>query len=989
MRWSCWVGGLVWALVGLSASASEPAEPADELTFERRRWTLADGAPGQSFDIQQTEDGLMWFASPAGVYSFDGIKFRQEKQIYGHKLLSINTASIHAHDNGSVAVGYTFGGISIMSRRGVQHYVAGTDFPLGSTKSINVDADGTWYAGTTTSVVRLQNDKWVPVARTALPGMLDYMRFDADGALWAFTADEIYVLPKGAKDFRFVMKYQGRGAANFFQRRMHIKLADGSFVGMLADGRSVPLKLENAQAYRSIMNGPNGTVVALRANGLARMAQRDDDTWYETEYYPPVYGAGGVGVSLINDREGNLWRTTLEGVEKYRLHRFHWVRKSDHSWLAQAGMGDELWMGGYNNPLLRVSPDGASRPTSMKAPSALLRMAPDHVWVGTMGGVWEFSIGGERFWELPAQVGKAFEVQALAQDADGKLLVSVVRHGLWSLEQGRWRQDQRLQGLKDPTPISMLRDSTGQVWLGLTNNRLGRLTSQALVLLPAASRLAIGNVRVLTDVGGHLLVGGDAGVAWVHGNQVRNMRFHQADLIQQVSGIVQDRLGQLWIHGSNGLVLVAPKALQAFWDAPDTPLVSELFNFEDGVNGIAAPLRPLPSLSVDSRGRVYYATMSQVGWIDPANIRRNPRAPDVLIQNLRVGQDDFRPTAGLQLPQYTTAIDLSFTATSLSVPERVRLKYRLDGVDPDWREVTGERSAHYTNLRPGPYHFQVIAANEDGVWNLQGAALRFAIQPAFWQTTWFQLLCTVLLILGVGLLYRWRIAIVRLRALALAEARAGARLEATLQERGRIARSLHDNLLQAAQTLILRFHTLNERMPQEPDLQSKLDKVLDYAEQLVASTRDEVVALRRMPTCDELFAELQAAVSATAAGAEVAMTFVTSGEVRPLQDDAAGEIAYVLREAVCNSARHARASRIDVALHYGALALEGAVLDDGVGLGQQPAAAGHWGIIGMRERIQRLGGAIDIGPGAQGGVSVRFSIPAALAYGPGGGHATS
>lgn len=985
------MGTLVWALVSLTAWA---AEPADDLSFERRRWTLVDGAPGQAMGIQQTPDGLIWFSSPTGLYSFDGVKFKQQSQIYGHKLLSINTTIMYVHNNGSVAVGYSFGGLSIISPHGARDYVAGVDFPLGSTRTISVDADGNWYAGTTTSMVRLKDGKWSAVGRVAIPGMLDSTWFDKDGALWALTGDEIYVLPKGADDFRFVMKYSGRGTSNLFRKRMHVKLPDGSFVVLTADGKSEPVKLDNAKVYQSIVGGPNGTVVATRGEGFSRLLQRSDGSWYESEFYPPVtgYGAGagsgGVGVSMYRDREENFWQATLEGVEKFRLHRFHRVKRDDLIWLVQPGLGDEMWMGGYNEPMLRVSPDGSSQPTRMKAATAILRAAADQAWVAVPGGVWEFHAGAERFWPYPVQVDKAFDVQALALDTDGKLLVSIARHGLWTLHQGGWRQDQRLQGLKDPTPISMLRDSRGQVWLGLTNNRLGRLTPQALTLLPAG-QVQVGNVLAMADVGGRVLVGGENGVTWIDGSHARALRFERDGLVQQVSGLVRDHLGQLWIHCNRGLVMVASTALQAFWRAPEAPLATELFNFEDGVSGVASAVRPLPTLSVDSRGRVYYATVSQAGWIDPAAIRRNPRPPDVLIQNLRAGQDDLRPTNGMLLPEYTTAIDLSFTATSLAVPERVRLKYRLEGVDAGWREVTGERSAHYTNLRPGPYHFQVIAANEDGVWNLRGAELRFAIQPAFWQTTWFQLLCTLMVMLGVGLLYRWRIAVVKRRALALAEARAGARLEATLQERGRIARSLHDNLLQAAQTLILRFHTLNERMPQEPDLQSKLDKVLDYAEQLVASTRDEVVALRRMPSCEELFAELKAAVVATAAGAEVATSFVATGEVRPLQDDAAGEIAYVLREAVCNSARHAQASRIAVALHFGALALEGAVIDDGVGLGQQPAAAGHWGIIGMRERIHRLGGALDIGPGAQGGVSVRFSIPAARAYRPAGGHATS
>ncbi|MRW83347.1 hypothetical protein GJ698_04500 [Pseudoduganella sp. FT26W] len=992
MRYSRFALALVWWLVSLSALA---ADPADDLSFERRRWTLADGAPGQAFDIQQTADGLMWFTSPTGLYSFDGVKFKQENEVYGNKILSTNTASMRAQPDGSLAVGYGFGGISIMTPTGARHYVAGTDFPLGSTRAITADADGNWYAGTTSGIVRLQQDKWIAVGRTVLPGMVERIRFDAEGTLWALTGDEIYALRKGAQDFSFVMKYGGLGTANFYNRWLHVKLPDGSFARVTADGRQEPLNIENAQAYRSIVNGPNGTMAAMRDEGVARLAQRANGAWYETEFYPPVYGSsagsggGGLGISLLRDREGNFWRTTLEGVEKFRLHRFHQIKKQDFSWLVQRGLGDEMWMGGYKEPMQRVSPDGASRPTGIKRPTALLRVAADHVWVGVQGGVWEFAAGGEHFWEFPAQIGKPFDVQALALDGDGKLLVSVTRHGLWSLEQGVWRQDPRLQGLKDPTPVSMQRDSRGQLWLGLTNNRLGRLTPQTLALLPDSSQLQIGNILAMIDLGGRLLIGGDLGVAWIDGDRAHAMKFQRGAMVQQVTGLVADHLGQLWIHSNAGLLVLAPKELEKFWRAPEQPLVTELFNFEDGVSGTAIPIRPLPSLSIDSRGRVYYATMSQAGWIDPANIRRNPRAPNVIIQGLNAGQGEVRPVNGMQLPEHTTAIDLAFTATALGIPERATLKYRLDGVDADWQEVKRERSAHYTNLRPGQYRFHVIAANEDGVWNLQGAELRFEIKPAFWETAWFQLLCTVLVMLVAALLYQWRIAVVRQRALTLAEARTSARIEATLQERSRIARSLHDNLLQAAQALILHFHTLHNRMPQEPELKSKLDKVLDYAEQLVESTRDEVVALRRSPTCEELYAELKESLAATAPGAEAALTFDTTGPARPLQDDAAGEIAYVLREAVWNSARHAQASRIAVALRFGDQALEGSVVDDGVGLGEPAHAGRHWGLIGMRERIQRLGGAIDIGPGAQGGVSVRFSIPAALAYRTAASPATS
>lgn len=474
------------------------------------------------------------------------------------------------------------------------------------------------------------------------------------------------------------------------------------------------------------------------------------------------------------------------------------------------------------------------------------------------------------------------------------------------------------------------------------------------------------------------------GVAWIDGERVHEMKFARRGKVLRVTGLVLDGLGQLWLHCNDGLLVVPARQLENFWRSPGQPLATELFDFEDGVSGTAAPVRPLPSLSIANGGRVYYASTSQVGWIDPANIRRNGRAPDVIIESLSTAEGEFRPVDGMRLPGHPTAIDLAFTATALSIPERVSLKYKLDGVDADWQDVQRDRSAHYTNLAPGRYRFQVIAANEDGMWNERGAQLEFIIAPAFWQTVWFRMSSVLALLLAGAAVYRWRIAAVQRRADQVADERAQVRIEATLQERGRIARSLHDNLLQAVQALILRFHMLQTRMPQEPELQARLDKVLDYAQELVDSTRDEVVALRREPPCEELFAELHKSLANVTPGAEALLSCRAEGEPRLLQDDVAGEVLYVLREAVWNCARHAQASRIAVTLSFGEQALEGAVIDNGVGIDIDAAVAkqGHWGIAGMRERVQRLGGEIGIGAALSGpgGTTVRFSIPAARAY---------
>jgi signal transduction histidine kinase/ligand-binding sensor domain-containing protein len=956
------------------------------LSFEHRRWTLADGAPGQTFDLAQTTDGLMWFASPTGLYSFDGVKFQHHAAVYGQPLLSPNTIAVHPLPQRGLAVGYAFGGVSLFTPQGATHFAAGPDFPLGSARSIAADADGAVYACTPNALVVLKNGKWLPVGHADWTGKgLQRIDFDGAGGLWLRTREALYVRRPGTQELVFVSKTIGQMAGGTVRQAMQLKLPNGEFVLLNADGTRTPFKLEKSALFEKLVTGPNGALAATRDDGIARLAQRPDGGWYEAEFYPPSDGSGkgGMGLAYITDREGNLWETTYEGVNKIRLHRFHQLKKHDIWWVAQPGLGNEMWVGGDRYPMLRLQPDGVRHTVALTSPTALLRLAPDHVWVASREGMTEFVGGATRRWGIPGEPSGDFQAQAMATDADGTLLVSVRRQGLWRFERNGWRQDMRLRDQSDPTPISMLRDSHGQTWVGLTANRVGRLTADGVQLLPPGANLRIGNTLSMLDAGGRLLIGGDMGVAWIEDGKVQQMTFRQRGPVLRVTGLVVDGLGQLWIHCNDGLLLVSAAELARFWRAPAQPVSTEFFNFEDGISGTAAAIRPLPSLSVDPAGKVFYATSSQVGWIDPAHIRRNARAPDVLIQSVRTAAGELRAIDGMQLPGHPTAVELTFTATALSVPERVRLKYRLEGVDTDWRDVQRERSAQYINLGPGTYRFQVIAANEDGVWNLQGAALRFEIVPQFWQTTWFRALCVLLVILLGALVYRWRIAVVRRRAELAADERSQARLDATLQERTRIARSLHDNLLQAVQALIIRFHSVQTRMPQEPQLQEHLDQVLSYAEELVGSTRDEVEALRRDPSCEELFARLHQALAGAMPGAEALLTCSTVGQPRLLRDPVAGELLYVLREAVWNSARHAQASGIKVTLHFDDQALTGEVTDDGIGISAAHAtagAAGHWGIVGMRERIERLGGTLSIGAATPRGVTLRFTLPARQAY---------
>ncbi|NYE63411.1 signal transduction histidine kinase/ligand-binding sensor domain-containing protein [Duganella sp. 1224] len=978
--------GLFRLLLGLLCCAvmawAHGAPAADERSYEHRRWGRAEGAPQLAFAAAQTSDGMLWFGTSDGLYSFDGLRFRLVSAVWGHPLKASNIASLLATPQG-LMVGYRYGGLSLFTPGAATHYHAGRDFPLGSTVSIVARRDGAVYAATSTTIVRLDGGRWQALAHAPLPRRpLTQIDFDDDDTLWLTMWQDVYALAPGARQFHRVAGSSQNGISKV-HGRIHAVQPDGGYLALAAGAPARRLALDQPAQYTDILiGGPEHSLWASRSDGIVRLGRRADGTLDPVERFGPGRGVNGSVISHLIDREGNLWLATLDGVERFRRHRLRQFDPGPErhrlNWLAQPGLGQELWYGALGAALVRQLPDGRRLATAVRSPTALYRVSPEHVWVGEQSGtLWEFHGTRTRRWAPPASL-RRFPIQAIAAGPDGGLLVAVSRNGLWHVRDGVWTPDASNSTLADPTPISMLADEAGQTWLGYTNNRLGRLTAAGVRLLPATAGIELGNVTSLFAYRGRLLIGGDLGVAWMDGATARPLLAAGDERLRGISGIAADRQGDLWLHTSAGLAHLSAQALGQFWRAPQQPVAWEVFNHEDGLRGTSSKVRPLPSLALDGDGRLYYATMEGIGWLDPAHIRRNPVAPQVILESVAAGGRYYPPQAGLPLPPRTTALDIRFTAAALSIPARARLRYQLDGVDAGWREATQDRAAHYTNLTPGQYRFHVMAANEDGVWS-PPVTLTFAIAPTPWQTAWFKALCAAALLLVLYLLYRWRMAAVARQA-AL---RASIRMEGTVNERIRIARSLHDNLLQGVQALIMRCQAVLAGLPPHSDSHRLLDGTLDYAEQLLDETRDEVMALRREQHGQQLLAQLRQTLLASLPDSGSQLRFATAGAARTVRAGVAGEILYVLREAVLNSARHARATTITVSLHFGQDALLCEVGDDGQGIDAATATAGqagHWGIVGMRERVAAIGGELAIGNGASGGTVVRLRVPAALAY---------
>jgi signal transduction histidine kinase len=376
-------------------------------------------------------------------------------------------------------------------------------------------------------------------------------------------------------------------------------------------------------------------------------------------------------------------------------------------------------------------------------------------------------------------------------------------------------------------------------------------------------------------------------------------------------------------------------------------------------------------------GKLWFSVLGGVAMIDPTHLAENDIPPPVFIRSLTADGKNYPIGGDLVLPKSTRAITLDYTALSLTLSERNHFRYQLVGFDTGWQDVGARRQAFYTNLAPGSYTFKVIASNNDGVWNETGTAVTFTVPPTFFQSIWFKLL----LIAGTAFLV-WALYALRLKQ-ATAEIRA--RLGERLQERERIARELHDTLLQDFQAVILRFQIAAKRIAKEDPNRTVLEEGLDYADKVLAEGRNYIRDIR---FDTKAFGDLSKSFAEY--GGELAklrpITFsikVTGAELKldPIVRD---EVHRIGREAIGNAFNHSNGSKVEVEIAYERSEFQLKVCDDGDGIDPRLSSGGrpgHWGIQNMKERAQKIGASLTISSEQSGGTSLELRLPVRSVYG--------
>jgi signal transduction histidine kinase len=388
------------------------------------------------------------------------------------------------------------------------------------------------------------------------------------------------------------------------------------------------------------------------------------------------------------------------------------------------------------------------------------------------------------------------------------------------------------------------------------------------------------------------------------------------------------------------------------------------------------------SVVADPDGRIWFSLGRGISVVDPSHMPDSSAPSIAHVEAVLVDDLLISVTGPVRVPPSPKRIAFAYTALSLASPERIRFRYIVDGFDRNWSAPVATREAVYTNLPPGSYRFRVIASNSSGVWNEAGASLEFSVLPAFYQTNWFRALCGAAFLLLLWGIYRLRVQQLQ-HQLAIG-------LEARVNERTRIARELHDTLLQSLQGLMLHFQTGIDLLPRRPaEARKTLEIAVDRADQAINEGRDAVQGLRAsaVETNDLVSAvrilgeELGAAVTnQNSAVFEVEV----EGAPRNLHPILRDEVYRIAAEAMRNAFQHAHAQRIEVEILYGERWLRLRVRDDGKGIDPKflsaDGRAKHYGLHGLRERAQLVGGKLTVWSKLDSGTEVDLSIPASTAY---------
>ena len=959
--------------------------------YATRTWQTEDGLPHNVIQaVTQTPDGYIWVGTQKGLARFDGLHFTAYDSKNTPAMVNASIQSLYVDHAGVLWAGTGAGLLRL--RDGVFSREAGLRSLDGEPVNvISESRDNSLWIGTTNGLNRYQGGKLAHYTRAAglLSEDIRTVFEDAQSNVWIGTAAGLNRL-------------SGTNLAAFSGSN---GLPDGSIRGITQDKR-----------WRIWIGSDNGMI------------------WYNTGHfyaYGQNYGLSDGFVSAVHeDTEGNLWVGTHSGLNRFREGRFFNELKSDGTPYDKVNAIFEdregnLWVGS-NEGLIRLTPrrfftfnklDGLTHNNTC----SVLEDANDSIWTATYGGGLN-SLQNGRVVAYTRSNGLASDLLlSLCERRDGSLWVGAdAGGGVDRFQQGAFKQYTARDGLPEAATRVMHEDRAGRLWLG-TDRGLVCRQGEVFKTYTVKEHLAGNAVRdICEDPEGKLWIGTDGGLShgdgggflnytakeglsdnsvtalhedaehnlWVgteNGglNRFRNGRFKtytkkQGLFSDEIFEILEDDHGWLWMSCSKGVFRVRKSDLDDLDEGKLQVVTSIPYGKSDGMAGTLCNGAAKPAGWKGRDGRLWFVTTKGLIVVDP-DIKLNETPPPVFIEQViadgkQVTVPD-RKDGPLRMPSGQGDWEFTYSALNFQNPEAIQFKYKLEGADADWVPAGTRRMAHYNNIYPGHYTFRVIACNSDGVWNQTGAEVAVQIVPNLWQTGWFQGLVAAGILGCAAGLARY-VTQRRIRA----QLRQLEQQNAIERERGRIAKDMHDELGSNLTRIMMLGQRILEEGSQPADLAVHAQKIVTSARATVQSLDEIVWAVNpENDSLDELVGYLNQYASQFFEGTNIryrlALPRDASQQMFPAE--IRHNLFLAIKEALNNVLKHSQATEVHVNVNEFPGRVEVVVADNGRGFSPAEGATVRKGngMANMRQRLEELGGTLEIAGGPGQGTQLKFTIP--------------
>lgn len=962
-------------------------------------WTLDEGLlPGTPMSMAQTTDGYLWVGTRTGLVRFDGVRFVPFSPPQGEALRSSRILGLRGTSDGSLWIG-TRAGLDRWHNGHVTNY---QDSP-GSINDIVEDGAGkVWF---TSMSVRAAKGPLCSVAGNGIEchGASDGvplewaqdMSVDSQGHIWTVSTNTLMRWKDGTACTWLPAALPASGAEKLIDVVQTVALGKNGevWVGGTQPSRGLGLMQLQGDVLRSYVTPEfDGRKLAVSpmlvdSNNALWIGTQDDGLYRlhagKASHIGRRDGLSGDTIQqLFEDHEGTLWVLTTRGIDAFRDLRVTSVtsREGLSAELANAVLATRdgtVWINAWHS--LDAWRDG--KMTSLNPRNGLPGDEVTILFEDPAGTLWvgidnELTIlEGGKFKPIRQPDGSPIGfTQSIVADAEGDVWVMARPDKLFRV------RDRKVVGnIPWPAIGFAVRGSAADpregIWLPLANGDLARIRGGKMETFEFHREPNTGTIHDLAAFADGTIVGATTlGLAGWREGKTQTMTAENGLPCVDIHSVLIDREQRLWLYATCGILSLDADQVQAWWKDPGAVVRLRTFDAFDGAQPSRANFSPKASVGPD--GRLWFANASIVQVLDPKQVISNRVPPPVQIEQLLADRKPFPLGDKARLPANVSDLQIDYTGLSFVVPRKTRFRYRLRGHDTGWQDVGTRRQAFYNDLPPRDYVFEVSASNNDGVWSEKSASVAFSIAPTFTQTRTFIVLCGLAALAVMWLLYLYRIRQI--------EQRIRIRAEERFEERERIARELHDTLLQGLLSASLQLSVANNQIAADAPAKSLVERILKLLRQVVDEGRGAVRNLRTRQSASEALEQALAQIPRDlGVDDKIPFRLLVEGTPRALRPVVRDEVYWISREALANAFRHSGASSIEVVLEYSEDQFRLAIRDNGCGMDPDIARSGregHWGLSGMRERAAHAGATFKVMSGGGAGTEIDVTVPGGAAY---------